>query len=387
MKVKCRPEDFQVEELTTISPTDQGAFVLYKLKKSGLGTPEALDSIRRRWNLPASSVHHGGLKDRHAITIQYITIRNGPMRWLTQSNLQLEPLGRVDQPYGPACFRGNRFAIVMRDLDEPALELAHTALQNLESDRLPNYFDDQRFGSVTADGQFIAEAWMRGRLESALWLALAAPNLLDRPQTRDAKQTLRALWGDWPAAKAQLDRSNERSIVTYLVDHPDDHKGAFTRLRRDMRSLYFSAFQSHLWNLMLGEWIRQSTRAEQRAETDFKTAHLPIHRHLDPTQAQLFASQRIPLPTSRNPEPTGVLGEIARRVLEPFELAWNDLRVRHIKDVFLSKGDRAVTFPIQGLQTETAPDDLYPGRQRIALSFELPKGSYATLVVKRLTAQ
>ena len=59
------------------------------------------------------------------------------------------------------------------------------------------------------------------------------------------KAILRAYWGRWTEAKARLDRSSARSIVTYLVDHPTDYRGAFARLGRELRTLYFSAFQSH----------------------------------------------------------------------------------------------------------------------------------------------
>jgi tRNA pseudouridine13 synthase len=385
MKLKCQPEDFRVEELTTVQPLDQGPYAFYRLTKRGLGTPEALEAIRRRWNLPAAAIQHGGLKDRHAVTIQYLTIRGGPMRWMTQSNLQLEPLGRLDRGYGPNCFKGNRFAIILRDLDSTALDRARAALASLPADHLPNYFDDQRFGSVTSDGRFIAEAWLRGEHETALWLAIAAHNPLDRPDTRNAKQILRALWNNWTEAKNQLERSHTRSIITYLCDHPADFKGAFARLRKDLRTLYFSAFQSHLWNLFLDGWIRRNTRPDQRVELAFKTASLVIQRNLDPEQSALFASTSIPLPTTRTPKPEGPMGEVVDSVLSPRSIAWSDLRVRHLKDVFLSKGNRPATFGVANLQGDSAPDDLYPGRSRLDLRFELPRGSYATLLVKRLT--
>jgi tRNA pseudouridine13 synthase len=384
MKLKCRPEDFHVEELTTVAPRDHGPYSFYRLTKRGLGTPEALEAIRRRWNLSSSAIQHGGLKDRHAVTVQYVTIRGGPLRWMTQSNLRLEPLGRLERGYGPTCFRGNRFAIVLRDLSHAEHDRAQDALRDLENDRLPNYFDDQRFGSVAVDGRFIAEAWIRGEHEAALWLALAAPNTFDRPETRDTKQILRAYWGDWARAKAELDRSHERSIVTYLVDHPGDFRGAFARLRKELRTLYVSAFQSHLWNMMLGSWIRRHAHPDQLIEHEFKTARLPIYRHLDPDQAREFAAASLPLPTARNPEPQGEVAEIVREVLEPFSLSWGELRIRHLKDVFLSKGNRPTTFGVEELSIESSPDDLYSGRMRIDLRFELPKGSYATLLVKRV---
>ncbi len=273
MKLKRLAEDFEVEELPLVTGGERGRFVFYRLSKRGLGTLEAVEFVCRRWNIAGRRLSYGGLKDRHAITTQYLTIENGPEQWLREASFELEPLGRVDQPYGPAHFRGNRFAVVIRDLTNDAVADALRAVSQLPRDGLPNYFDDQRFGSVGFSGGFIARAWLAGDHEQALKLALAEANPSDRPDTKQEKAILRECWGNWPEAKAKLERSHARSLVTYLVDHPTDFRGAFARVRRELRSLYFSAFQSHLWNLMLGRVIDRVTRPEQRVADRFQGRH------------------------------------------------------------------------------------------------------------------
>ncbi|MBX6315941.1 MAG: tRNA pseudouridine(13) synthase TruD, partial [Isosphaeraceae bacterium] len=304
---------------------------------------------------------------------------------LRETNLELEPLGRLPHPYGPQHFRGNRFSLVLRDLSRAAAARAKRAIEELPRDGLPNYFDNQRFGSVGFSGGFIAEAWLKGDHERALWLAIAEPTPSDRPDTKQEKATLRASWGHWAEAKARLERSHARSIVSYLVDHPTDFRGAFARLRRDLRSLYFSAYQSYLWNRMLGRLIEKTTRPEQRVPLDFKIGTFPLHRGLDPDQAAMLASWRIPLPAARTPLPEGPARDLALEVLSELGLKWEDLRIKHLKDVFFSKGTRAALFFPENLTHALAADDLYPGRRKLTLTFELPKGAYATLVVKRLT--
>lgn len=385
MKLKRQPDDFQVEELPLISAGPRGRHTLYRLTKSGLGTLEAVEAICRRWNVAGRRVSYGGLKDRHARTIQYLTIFDGPARPLREASFELAPLGQVERPYGPDQFRGNRFAVTLRDLTPAGVAKAERALGELPRDGLPNYFDDQRFGSVGSGGGFIAQAWLVGDHERALKLALAEPNPSDRPGTKAEKAILREHWGRWADAKAALERSHARSIVTYLADHPADFRGAFARVRRELRSLYFSAFQSHLWNLILGRCIEQTTRPEQRVNIDFKVATLPIHRRLDPTQAEALAGTRIPLPSSRNAVPEGPLGDAAAEVLHESDLTWDQLRVKHLKDVFFSKGQRPALFFAENLSAESGDDELERGRRKLTLRFELPKGAYATLVVKRVT--
>jgi tRNA pseudouridine13 synthase len=384
MKLKRTPEDFQVEELTSVKPSAQGRFTLYRLTKRGLGTIEAIEAICRRWNLPSHRVSYGGLKDRHAVTIQYLTIHEGPPRALGESSFELEPIGRLPHPYGPQHFRGNRFVVVVRDLEADLAALAAARLQAVPSDGLPNYFDDQRFGSVGFSGEFIGQAWLKGDHERALWLALAEPNPFDRSGDKSQKAILRECWGRWAEAKARLERSSARSIVTYLVDHPTDHRGAFARLKRELRSLYFSAFQSHLWNLLLSRWIERNTRPEQRVMVDLKVGMLAFPRDLEPQQRQSLEGLPMPLPSARTPLPDEPLGALIVDVLAPFQLTWSDLRVRHLKDVFLSKGARPPLISPQNLEYSLIADELHAGRQALKMSFELGKGSYATILVKRI---
>ncbi|WP_165063697.1 tRNA pseudouridine(13) synthase TruD [Paludisphaera rhizosphaerae] len=385
MKLKRQPEDFRVEELPTAVPSDRGRYTYYRLTKTGIGTIEAVDAICRRWNIPRGRVAYGGLKDRHAVTVQYLTIFEGPAHPIQQPNLTLEPLGKLERAFGPQDFSGNRFAVVMRDMTEGAAAEAGRQLAAAGNDGVPNYFDDQRFGSVGYSGEFIAHAWLKEDYEKALRLALADPNPFDRSDTKARKAALREHWGDWPAAKAALDRSSERSIVTYLVDHPTDFAGAFARIKRDLRSLYFAAFQSWLWNLILDGWIQRNTRPEQRVEVGLKVGALTFPVGLDQDQRELIDRTAIPLPSSRTPVPEGPLGEIAVEVMAAFGLAWADVRVKKLKDVFFSKGTRKPLIPLGNVASEVMNDELHRNKKAVRLEFSLPKGAYATMLVKRLT--
>jgi tRNA pseudouridine13 synthase len=385
MKLKCQPEDFHVEELPLVAPAETGRYTLYRLSKRNIGTIEAVLAIRRGWNLAGHVVSYGGLKDRHAVTIQYLTIMDGPRKSLSGQNFELEPIGRLAHAYGPDHFRGNRFQLVVRDLAEDNLRRATTEIEAISRDGLPNYFDDQRFGSVGFSGQFIGHAWLLGDHERALKLALGDPNPFDRSGAKVQKALIRESWGRWPELKARLERSSERSIVTYLVDHPTDYRGAFARLRRELRTLYFSAFQSHLWNLILAGWLESQTRSDQRVPVDLKVGVFPFPRRLEPDQVAALTETAIPLPCARSSIPNGPLGALAQAALARFQLEWSDLRVKHLKDVFFSKGTRAgLVFP-QNVDFSAAKDELHRGRHSLRVSFDLSKGLYATILVKRIT--
>ncbi len=215
----------------------------YRLDKAGIGTPEAIAEILKVWNMPRRSVGYGGLKDRHATTTQTITLFKGPQRDLQQRGFELTYLGQAAREFHAKDIQGNRFEITLRHLTPQQAQFSQQLLPGIAAG-VPNYFDDQRFGSLGESGQFVAQPWCMGDYERALYLAIAEANPHDRPREKEQKQILRDHWHDWVQCKAQLDRSHRRSIVTYLCDHPTDFKRALALLRSDLRSIYMAAFKA-----------------------------------------------------------------------------------------------------------------------------------------------
>jgi tRNA pseudouridine13 synthase len=264
---------------------------------------------------------------------------------------------------------------------------AERALVEVRADGVPNYFDDQRFGSVQEGGEFVARAMVRGEYEEALRLALAAPYAHDRAPARKEKAILRATWGDWAVCKERLPRGHARSLVDYLVHHPDDFRGALERLHPELRGLYLSAYQSHLWNRMLARWLREQLRPEQLIAVRLRMGEVPFFRALNEGQRTLLAELRLPLPSPRvdldAADPRSVLLE---SILAEEGLQREQLKLKGFRKLFFSRGDRAALCLPSGLTWELDADELNAGRRKLMLAFELPRGSYATLLVKRITA-
>jgi tRNA pseudouridine13 synthase len=61
-----------------------------------------------------------------------------------------------------------------------------------------------------------------------------------------------------------------------------------------------------------------------------------------------------------------------------------EMKIKAFREPFFSRGDRpALCLPVV-LRSESLADELNAGRQKLVLRFDLPRGSYATLLVKRL---
>ena len=385
MKLKSLPEDFEVEELSQF-PLDGGPFAVYLLTKRSLGTPEAVTSICNRWNIPRAAIGYGGLKDKHALTRQWLTIHRGPRRDFQQDNLSLSYQGQANRPFGPQDIAGNRFVIVMRNLTSAKADQIVAERDALAKFGMPNYFDDQRFGSLGESGEFIAQPWCRGDYERALWLAIAEPNSHDRPIDREEKKIIHEFWGKWDESKARLSKSSRRSVITYLVDHPTRFRDAFALIRQDLRSLWLAAYQSDLWNRCLATFIGSEVAIDQQFRVQLATAEVPFFRALGEEELNRLEDQVLPLPSARLHLEEGPVQQLYEQVLGSQGMALRELRVKYPRDSFFSKGDRSVIVrPSEFRADLSGEDELNDGRQRVTLRLVLPRGSYATILVKRLT--
>lgn len=386
MKLKCIPADFQVDEQVTLRSTG-GPFALYLLEKESLGTLEAIDRIVSRWNIPRSQIAWAGLKDRHARTSQYVTIKGGPKQELQAGSIELRFLGYASRPVHPRDIVGNKFTVVLRDMDAEEITAAKRTLAEVDRDGLPNYFDEQRFGSLGESGVFIAQPWCQGDYEKALWLALAEHNVHDRPDEREQKRLLRENWGKWPQAKAALARSHRRSVITFLADKPDrpDFKRALALVRQDLRSLWLAAYQSHLWNQMLAAVLEANCRPEDLKRQRIARHDLPFFTALPDEHRQWMFDFQLPLPSARLHLEPGDLKNLIDDVMAAEGMELREVRVKYPRDAFFSRGERPAIFRPEYLQHSTAADDMYPGRSKLTLQFTLRRGSYATIFVKRIT--
>ena len=75
---------------------------------------------------------------------------------------------------------------------------------------------------------------------------------------------------------------------------------------------------------------------------------------------------------------------VAQEVEREEGLELKQLQIKGVRELFFSKGERdAWLFP-QELQAEMTGDERHAGRSKCTLRFTLPRGAYATMVVKRI---
>jgi len=173
MRIKRFPEDFQVKE-DLIFPGTSGAYAYYCVEKSGRPTLVVRDEIASRLKVTPSALVFPALKDAAAMTVQYASVRKRGPEEISGKGFSARRVGWGPRALRPRDLQGNRFTIVVRDLSEAEARALGPVLLDLEAHGLPNYFDDQRFGSLTEHG-FIGKAILVRDAEKAVLDAANIP--------------------------------------------------------------------------------------------------------------------------------------------------------------------------------------------------------------------
>ena len=74
-----------------------------------------------------------------------------------------------------------------------------------------------------------------------------------------------------------------------------------------------------------------------------------------------------------------------KAVLKEEGLELEQMKLKGFREMFFSRGERSALCLPRELSASAEADDVHRGKMKWQLVFELPRGSYATLVVKRVT--
>jgi tRNA pseudouridine13 synthase len=72
-RLRAAPEDFQVDEVPAYLPSGAGPHLYLRIEKRGRTTPDALRHLARLLGVPERDAGYAGLKDRDAVTTQWLS--------------------------------------------------------------------------------------------------------------------------------------------------------------------------------------------------------------------------------------------------------------------------------------------------------------------------
>jgi tRNA pseudouridine13 synthase len=148
-RLKGSPEDFVVEEIPAYLPEGSGEFLYLWVEKRGLAAEQLVSHLARLLQISHQDIGVAGLKDRHAITRQFVSIPakcESRLCAIDHPQITLLETGRHRNKLRPGHLKGNRFSIVIRDIEPAGLERARAIVADLATRGGANYFGEQRFG-------------------------------------------------------------------------------------------------------------------------------------------------------------------------------------------------------------------------------------------------
>jgi tRNA pseudouridine13 synthase len=150
-RLRERDEDFAVDEIPAYEPTGIGDHVWVWIEKRDVTTPAAASRLAEVAGVPVRDVGWAGMKDRHAVTRQWLSLpppaKPESLEGFAEGGLRVVRVTRHKNKLKTGHLHGNRFALVVRGVAEPATaaERARAILAALASGS-PNWYAEQRFG-------------------------------------------------------------------------------------------------------------------------------------------------------------------------------------------------------------------------------------------------
>lgn len=342
MMLKQLPEDFIVNEITTIKPEERGNYTYFWLTKKDYTTIKALQLLAAQLYIQLKHLGFAGNKDKHAVTTQLCSafrISKARLERVNLTDIAISFYGYGSKPISLGDLEGNSFTITIRDLSpvDTARLVPHK-----DNFIMVNYFDEQRFSKNNVD---IGRA-------------------LVKKEFRAASNLIAAGTGDYNI----LVNSN-------LSAHPSDFIGALREVPKKILTLFINAYQSWLWNELAAEYIQSHTK---------EIISIQYSRGIFIFPRESLENIKIPLigfgTKTRDDEINSHIENIVKRE----NMTLRDFIIRELPDLSSEGTERDLLIEVKDFTYEISDDELQEGKKKAALSFTLPKGSYATLVVKRI---
>ena len=396
-RLKSTPEAFRVTEISSYPlPDSAGAYVVLRVASRDWEQHELAAAIGRRLGLTPHAVQWAGTKDRRAISERLFSYR-GPLpdRELGLRDVSLLEAYRARDGLVLGHHYGNAFDLAVAGLaqDPSAAVAAYRAVDDelRAAGGFPNFFGPQRFGEVRPITHEVGRWIVRGDLARAVDVYLA-----DRPEqgTAGPGDEARKQYSEHhDAVRALREFPREYRFERVLLDHlarghPPDR--ALRALSRDLRTLFVHAYQAWIFNRWLsrrhaaglpfdrplpGDRIVRIARDGTARGPD----SVPVEADNVAECSELVARGRAfvagPLVGSETPVPAGEVGALLAGVLAEEGVGTDAFRLPAAPELASRGAWRPVRVP-------EPPVAIEPGDAEVRFRFALPKGSYATVLLR-----
>lgn len=404
-RLRARPEDFRVRERerfeTQPVPADTGDYpwLVLRVTLENTDTNDFAREFANRIGISRERVTWAGTKDKAAVTTQLFSVRDLHSEDLPDvPGATIDVVGRAGRGLAFGDLLGNEFQVVVRDPEAPDRAEGITAEL---ADRfggqpgVPNFFGQQRFGSYRPVTHEVGLAILRNDWEGAAMAYLGNPSEYEPTSSQEARRFV-SNTRDWEDALERFPNRlrYERAMLHELVEsggtEPADFRAALETFPENVRRLFVNAAQSYAFNLILSRRLEAGLPFRTPVEGDVVSfvdsdapAEFPIP---DTDRVQRVSGDRVdvmtkhcererafvtaPLIGTETELREGEPGSIERSVFETLDLEPGDF---DLPGAFHSKGTRRAILLSVDPAIEYDP---------LTFEFALPKGSYATVLLR-----
>ena len=404
--IRDKYEYFYVEEIPEHLPEGEGPNIWICIEKLGRTTLVVVLDISRDLHISRKRTGFAGMKDKKAITRQWICISNMESDEKLQEVLDLKDsihntkflkVVRGHKKLRMGQLKGNKFKINIKHIPfndnvkslEDAAEIARDVLKQLEKTGVPNYFGWQRFGKPRTTTHLVGEALVQNDLKKAVDLYIGNPSeleSLDSQKARkaydegDMEKSLELMHGGMRYEKMML-RQLIHDYNKFGQLNDESYKSALLSLPKPLQRMFVHAYQSYLFNDVVsrrvamgidkyveGDIVIDNDEAIIRDKTPFEYQELITNFQVNPTS---------PLYGTKVPFAGGKVGEMEKEVLKTYNLNKEDFECPKMPKLGSHGLRRSMRFQIWDTNVDLIEDG-------ISVEFSINKGSYATAVLREI---
>ncbi len=386
MILKRLPEDFKVTEIPKIKEDENGKFSVYLLKKKNIDTLGAIQIIKRRFSL--KHVEVAGLKDKHSESEQYVSIpgRNGVKYNVKERNFKLEFKFYSNEPLHIGFLEGNKFEIVVRKIQASYIKILEKRSSLIERG-IPNYYGEQRFGSYSSKSGFLGKALIKKEHEKALKIYLTHFIRSENKDKKELKKFVESNWKSWDDILKYLKRNKiKNSLVEKIIRHlkksNNDFYSAVKIIPERYLRLYIEAYQSFIWNEITRRIIEKI--ADKKFSLSYIAGILFFYDEINEENLNLLNGASFNFKEIKAKKELRDFIEKTKKEVFMNESINEKILVRPFFNAGVLRKRKILIFPKEFSVVDVSDDELYRGFKKARLRFNLPSGSYATMVTRLL---
>ncbi len=277
------PQDFIVEEISRdgsvhtvdyaadqVVSDSEGLTVYADLVKIGISTLDAADELAKVLATEKKNIGYAGIKDRDAITSQFLSFRNISAKVISAVSAPNFFLKNIYQGKGAiqvGDLQGNKFTLVLRGTEPFATDALKSKLRDYEKNGFWNFYYTQRFGTPRLIAHLLGLLVLERKYEDVLKTFLTFQSPSEIGYFSDIRKSVLEHWNNWPKIISILEPLSfsfrrELSMFDFLIKHPGDFLGAL-KLYPEHIQIWVMAYTSYLFNCKLSMLIKEDRVPEQ----------------------------------------------------------------------------------------------------------------------------